>query len=126
MTASGSSTINIDVSTNVLVFDSSSTIEVADGDLTINANQGGGTPIDQNFNGVLIVGTVRTTGDGDVAITGTGGSSATDGGYGIELRSTGKVRSTSTAATAGSLTLIGNGGASSSGSLTYGITLSSA
>lgn len=99
------------------------TLSVADGDLTFTAGMGP-IPLTGNLDAISILGTVTTTGEGDILLTGRGSESTqcwgiTIGGVG---GASGKVTSTSTGANAGSINLVGIGGPNiGGGSLGYGV-----
>jgi autotransporter-associated beta strand protein len=115
---SGTGTINLQASRRVLVNNASTTLSTVNGGITLIGNSAGTTT--GNFRGVQ-TGTstvVRTTGTGSISITGKGGNDATTSNHeGVTIF--GVVESTSAAAGAGTITINGTGGISSSGG--YGI-----
>jgi RHS repeat-associated protein len=92
---------------------SGSSITAVDGDITLSANQQL-TPTAGNFIGIDLYGALlKTTGGGNIALTGRGGDTDSDN-YGIQLRIGAVVESTAVGATAGAITIDGTGGAGTS------------
>ncbi|MBX7106603.1 MAG: hypothetical protein K1X57_21180, partial [Gemmataceae bacterium] len=89
---------------------SGASISVVDGGVTLAANTSGTTS--GNFNGIqLSGGTITTSGTGAISLTGRGGNDAGTGNrFGIFVVGSSVVESTGTGATAGSITMVGQGG----------------
>lgn len=105
---SGAGKLDFEASRNITV-GQNGIVTVVDGDLTMNANQGV-TPTSGSFDGIWVTngGIVQTTGTGNIHLAGRSGDSGL--GSGIRLSGTNStVRSTSTAADAGTITLQGTG-----------------
>lgn len=106
---SGTGTATIKVSQSVIVSNASQ-ISVVNGNLTVEANQQA-TPTAGNFRGVsLLGGTLTTSGSGNILVKGKGGSGAFSGLRGV-FSTSGAITSTSGAVGAGTITIVGTGGA---------------
>lgn len=112
----GIATLTVDTLKNILV-SSARTVEVLNGNLNFTANRGPVATTGEYVGIRLENGTVRTTGTGHLSLDGRGGNLTTEPDpaqdiRGVLLISGGKVRSTSTAADAGTITIVGTGGPS--------------
>ncbi len=107
---SGTGTATVKASKNVLLA-SGSKLQVANGVLTVEANQQG-SPSAGNFRGIFLNGgALTTTGTGNISLKGKGGTDgATASHHGITINPGATVSSTSAAAGAGTITLAGTGG----------------
>ena len=109
--ASGAGTITVKASRDVFLAGGSS-LEVVNGDLIVAANQQA-TPTTGAFQGVNINGgLLRSTGTGNVTVLGRGGNDPTTSTHiGVFVQAGGAVESTSNVAGAGTITVVGTGGA---------------
>jgi len=87
-----------------VVIDAGASINMADGDINIDANQSA-TTMGSKFIGVLIEGVITSTGNGSVTIRGRGGDQ-NNKNSGVEISSSGQINSTG----AGAISIIGTGG----------------
>lgn len=97
-------------STRNIKLNSGSNLRTVDGGITLLANNGGVTA--GEFTGIEAENaTIETTGDGNISLTGFGGTDAlTSDHHGIHLHSGTSVTSTDTGASAGTITINGTGG----------------
>lgn len=112
----GVASLTVETLKNILV-SSARTVEVLNGNLNFTANRGPVATSGEYVGVRLDNGTVRTTGTGLLSLDGRGGNltSEPDSAQdirGVVLINGGKVRSTSTAADAGTITVVGTGGPS--------------
>lgn len=109
-TSPGEDIVNIDANTNLIfhgngsplfkmgrwmIVNAGARIEVVNGNLVIEANQQTPTTIG-NFIGLINIGTLRTTGEGDIFVKGTGGKNASGNYAGIYMYANGLIQSTGT------------------------------
>ncbi len=126
ITATGTGAVSLTSESNILVTGGPG-ISVVNGDMTLNANQQT-TPTAGYFFAVDVATTLSTSGRGNIVINGKGGSdTVANPGFvssvGVQVTSTGLVRSTSTAADAGLITIDARSGdVGVTG--TYGVALS--
>ncbi len=110
---SGTGAAVVKVSRNVLL-NSSSSIETANGNLTVEANQQA-TPTSGLFNAVDIFGTLQASGSGAVTVKGKGGITSSSNSFGIYVQTNGKIQG----GTSGAVTVVGQGGGG--GNNCYGV-----
>jgi|GEM_PF-5913899 len=111
---SGTGTATLKASRNILL-DSGSSVEVVDGNLTVEANQQA-TPTSGDFVGVLVDrGVIESAGSGTVTVKGKGAATGIWYRAGVYLINNGRISGGS-----GMLTVDGTGGASTSGNA-YGV-----
>jgi hypothetical protein len=98
--------INLTAARNIKMF-SGSSITTVNGGITLSANASG--TVTGDFNGVrLINGTIKTTGTGNLSLTGTGGDDVSIfSQYGVWIHDGSSVSSTSTGSSAGTITIDG-------------------
>lgn len=113
----GVGSVTLTATRNILLSDGSS-VATASGGITLDANSSGTATGD--FRGVEILGTVETTGSGNIDIDGIGGDANASNQHGVALEDNGIVRSTNATAGAGTITIDGRGG-SGGGNNHYGI-----
>jgi len=123
---SGSNALNVTTDKNIIV-NYGSTLSTVNGDLTLSANMQPTQNIN-NFNGVYIGDAsqasstyVRSTGTGNVSISGRGGASASIYNYGVYLDGSTSFPTTITSG-GGSLTVTGIGGGTGSSTFNDGLT----
>lgn len=118
-----SGAISLTASRNLLLTTGSS-LTTVDGGISLIAHAGGG--ILESFDGIDVNGaTISSTGTGTILLDGSGGDQAnTSSNYGVGLRGGAVISSTSVGADAGTINLIGQGGAGDS--FNYGIGISGA
>lgn len=119
----------IKVSRNMTI-NTDGSIEVVDGNLVIEVNQQTPATIG-NFIGFINIGTLRTTGEGDIIVKGTDGKNASGNYAGIYMYANGLIQSTGTVTGKGRIFIVGKmeDGFSPSGTgiyLTNNATISSA
>ena len=104
--ALGNARIDVKVSQSVLV-DSGSSVTATHGEITIEANRQGGQTTSGDFSGVVVKGSIATSGQGSILISGRGG----DGGIDAKGYQTGvKVEGSIVGGSAGQLVVKGLGG----------------
>jgi len=109
ISATGTGAIAITAARDIAMA-SGSSIAIVNGNVTLDANQGG-TATSGTFNGIdLNNAIITTTGTGNIQLTGRGGDSGTQN-YGVNLRGGSSITSSATGATAGTISVSGTGGA---------------
>jgi autotransporter-associated beta strand protein len=112
LATSGRGSISLTSSRNINIAAGAS-VSTVDGGITFLMNQQA-MPLAGNFSGIILSGTLTTSGAGDITLVGRGGDDpATSLHIGIDILR-GVVRSTSTLPDAGRITLLGQGGAGTS------------
>jgi murein DD-endopeptidase MepM/ murein hydrolase activator NlpD len=105
--ASGVGSITLTTTRNIVV-STGANLSVVDGNLNLTSNAAGTTG--GNFSGISMSGTLKTTGMGDINLSGTGGVDPnTSLHIGVDILR-GSVLSTASGASAGKITIIGRGG----------------
>jgi hypothetical protein len=108
LAVSGTGGINLTTARDISLV-AGSTITTVNGDVSLTANRQA-TPTAGNFAGVVVRGSITTSGTGSINISGRGGNAASVNNlHGVWIDG-GQVRSTGTGAAAGGISLTGTGG----------------